>query len=202
MRLSMWWLLWLYSKLGKKMYVIKQQSVKLADEFSDTDRIIDLGGGGEGIIGQLRGKQVTAVDLRKEELDEAPDGPIKVVADARALPFSDNSFDAVTAFYFLMYVPVADHSTVMREAYRVLRTGGSMYIWDAVIPEIGERKQKLFVIPVKAILPAKTVYTAYGVQWKGRTMNSGSIATAAREAGFHIQESHDNKGSFILKLKK
>lgn len=36
--------------------------------------ILDVGGGGEGTIGRLYGSQVTAIDNRQEELDEAPDG--------------------------------------------------------------------------------------------------------------------------------
>ena len=31
-------------------------------------RILDIGGGGEGIIGQLKGKQVVAIDRRESEL--------------------------------------------------------------------------------------------------------------------------------------
>lgn len=36
--------------------------------------ILDVGGGGEGTIGRLYGSQVTAIDNRQEELDEALDG--------------------------------------------------------------------------------------------------------------------------------
>ena len=36
-------------------------------------RILDLGGGGEGVVGRRWGRQVTAIDNRQEELDEAPD---------------------------------------------------------------------------------------------------------------------------------
>ena len=40
-----------------------------------TGSVLDIGGGGEGIIGRLYGKNVTAIDIRQEELDEAPEGP-------------------------------------------------------------------------------------------------------------------------------
>ena len=36
--------------------------------------ILDIGGGGEGIIGRLYQKQVIAIDHRQEERDEAPGG--------------------------------------------------------------------------------------------------------------------------------
>jgi len=87
-----WRILGLLGRFGRRMYVVAPQTVVVDDGFADADRILDLGGGGEGVIGRLRGKQVTAIDLRQGELDDAPQGPIKVVADARALPF-DNEFD-------------------------------------------------------------------------------------------------------------
>ena len=33
--------------------------------------MLDIGGGGEGVIGRLYGRQVVAIDNRQEELDEA-----------------------------------------------------------------------------------------------------------------------------------
>jgi len=104
------------TRFAKELHVIEPQRVCVEDLFGDHERILDLGGGGEGVIGQLRGQQVVAVDIRKEELDEAPSGPVKVVADASALPFPDSSFDAATAFFFLMYVSATDRPAVLREA--------------------------------------------------------------------------------------
>ena len=36
--------------------------------------ILDLGGGGEGVIGQIYRQQAVVVDNRQEELDETPEG--------------------------------------------------------------------------------------------------------------------------------
>ena len=36
--------------------------------------ILDIGGGGEGVIGQLYGEQVVAIDNSQEELDEVETG--------------------------------------------------------------------------------------------------------------------------------
>jgi len=44
---------------------------------------LDIGGGGEGVIGQMKGKQVIAIDPNRRELEEAADGPLKIVMDAR-----------------------------------------------------------------------------------------------------------------------
>ena len=61
--------------------------IKLCRELKGT--VLDIGGGGEGVIGQLYGKQVTAIDNRQEELDEAPDCCEKVLMDATQMTFRE-----------------------------------------------------------------------------------------------------------------
>jgi len=62
------------------------------DDFAPVGLVLDIGGGGEGVIGQVVGKNVIAIDRRMDELQEAPDGPRKVVMDARHLGFPDQKF--------------------------------------------------------------------------------------------------------------
>ena len=52
-------------------------------------------------------------------------------ADASALPFPDNSFDAVICQFGYMFVP--DKAAAMREAHRVLKSGGTFLfnVWDS-----------------------------------------------------------------------
>ncbi len=63
--------------------------------------ILDIGGGGEGVIGKLMGEKVIAIDFKKEELLEAAEGPLNIIMDARELKFLDESFQTVTAFFLL-----------------------------------------------------------------------------------------------------
>ena len=114
-------------------FFLEKQKVRLKD-FQTEGWILDLGGGGEGIIGQLKGSQVVAIDPVKNELLEAPDGPLKIIMDARKLEFLDESFNMVTAFFTLMYIPAADHPGVLREAWRVLRPSGKLLIWEVALP--------------------------------------------------------------------
>ena len=50
----------------ERTFLVDQQVVRIEDVFRDEDLILDLGGGGEGIIGQLRGRQVVALDIRRQ----------------------------------------------------------------------------------------------------------------------------------------
>jgi ubiquinone/menaquinone biosynthesis C-methylase UbiE len=182
------------------MFLAEQQIVSVTDNFRDDDLILDLGGGGEGVIGQLRGRQVVTVDVRRQELEDCPPGPIKVVADARELPFLDEAFNAITAFFFFMYVPESDRASILAEAYRVLRPGGQCTIWDASIPSQGERTQEVFIVPVKAELPDRTIETGYGVRWEGHEMSIEDMTQMAQSAGFIVAEQTNEGEHFRLTL--
>ncbi len=89
-------------------------------------RVLEVGAGSAPCSRWLAGQgaQPVAVDLSAGMLSCAgPDGPARLVADARALPFADASFDLACSAYGA--VPfVADPELVMREVARVLRPGG------------------------------------------------------------------------------
>lgn len=170
------------------MFAIEQQAVRIEDRFGDDELILDLGGGGEGVIGQLRGRQVVAIDRRRGELEACASGPLKIVADAKDLPFLDGTFDAATAFFFLMYVAGADRDAVLAEAYRVLKPGAMLRIWDVTIPERGDRTQRLFAVYVKAELPDRVIETGYGVPWAERTQSADAVGECAKKAGFRLVE--------------
>ncbi len=44
--------------------------------------ILDIGGGGEAVIGQMYGNRVIAIDNSQEEIDEAPDCCTTLLMDA------------------------------------------------------------------------------------------------------------------------
>lgn len=204
MNALLWHLVTGAGKLMKNLHVTARQIVQL-DRFSaERERILDLGGGGEGVIGQLCGSRVTAIDLRQEELDEAPSGPTKIVADARDLPFGDSSFDVATAFYFLMYVPTEDRDTVLQEAHRVLRPGGKLIIWDTVIapPPSAAAAAKTFAVPVCAALPTRTIRTLYGVRWEHHEMSAHSLTKTAQRVGFMSKTSEQVGEALYLTFAK
>ena len=80
---------------------------KIEIESIPEGKIIDIGGGGEGIIAQIGKERVTAIDKFQREIDEAkhkaPEA-IWVLADAKKLDFSDEHFDNATSFFSIMYM--------------------------------------------------------------------------------------------------
>jgi ubiquinone/menaquinone biosynthesis C-methylase UbiE len=184
----------------KDMFIIEKQNVVLQD-FECSGYILDIGGGGEGVIGLLKGESVIALDSRKSELEEAPDGPLKVVMDARDLQFLDNTFETVTAFFTLMYILKADRKRIFEEMYRVVKPGGSVLIWDVVIPLKGDTRE-WFVIPVVITVHGKTIETGYGVRWEGREQDMLSFIALAEKTGFEVVEKTQTGQTFFLHLKK
>ena len=107
--------------------------MKLRLERTLAARILDIGGGGECVMGRLYGARVTAIDRSREELDEAPNVCEKRLMDAEELEFGDCSFESATFFYTLMYMPRDTQERAIAEAARVLKPGGRLAIWDCEI---------------------------------------------------------------------
>lgn len=159
--------------------------------------ILDIGGGGEGIIGRIYRSQVTAIDNRQEELDEAPEGCTKLLMDACDIEFKDNIFDNVSLFYTLMYIDKSKHTKVIKEAYRVLKRGGELYIWDTMINEANP-----FLVELNIDIGDSTVNTTYGVYKENAFQDKDYYKSICEELGFYlIAESLDND-QFYMHFKK
>ncbi len=102
-------------------------------------------GSGTGIDHQELVRQVgssgmvVAVDISRVMLGLVRDrtGQPAVRADARALPFEDQSFDGLFCSYVLDLIPIADLGNTIREFHRILRPGGRMALvtlTDGVTP--------------------------------------------------------------------
>jgi ubiquinone/menaquinone biosynthesis C-methylase UbiE len=172
------------------------------DDFPCADGLIlDVGGGGEGIIARVKGSRVISIDARREELTALKDEALKLVMDAREMTFLDGSFHTATAFFMLMYVAPADKPKVLAEVYRVLRPGGRLLVWDTVIPAPEDARHKYFLLPLTVSLPdGAQVYTGYGVRLEAQT--AAGMGRFAEEAGFLLLTSAESGGLFHLELGK
>lgn len=180
----------------------KRQCITLSN-IETPGYILDLGGGGEGVIAQMCGERVVGIDQNRRELEEAPSGGLKIVMDAKDLKFLDNSFPSATAFYFLMFLPPDDRLSVIQEAYRVLAPGGVWRVWDPIIPPFPGAEQDIYIVPLEIHLPdGKIIETGYGVLWPGHEQNAELYAQLANTAGFMVKTCQEDAEKFYLELEK
>ena len=174
----------------------------LLPDFSADGLVLDIGGGGEGVIGQLKGKQVVAIDLSKRELEEAPGEPLlKVVMDARELKFLDGTFPTATVFFTFMYIDPGDHEKVLGEIYRVLKPGGRLLVWDATFPKKTDAKQFFIIYPLRVKLPKKDISTGYSVRIR-EGLDADHYTELAKRTGFQLSAQKEEKGWFALEFAK
>jgi SAM-dependent methyltransferase len=174
-------------------------------DFAAEGLILDIGGGGEGVIGRAKGPQVVAIDLSKQELIDAPGQPLlKIVMDARDLKFLDGAFATATVFFTFMYINPADHAKVLAEIHRVLRPGGRALVWDPVFPKKTSPNQVYVLFPLHVKLPSgKDVNTGYGVKLAEREgRGAAELLEPAKAAGFEVLQQKDDKGWYFVELKK
>lgn len=176
---------------------VKKQKLILEKNIQG-ERILDIGGGGEGVIGGLYGKRVTAIDKRQDELDAAAEGPIKMVMDASNLTFKDKRFDAATSFFTMMFIDKDDHKKVFDEVYRVLKNGSEFILWDAVIPKENDSKKDIFIIELEINTPNGLIETSYGVLKKNNEQDLKYFKKLGKKAGFKIESEEDYGRTFKI----
>lgn len=109
-------------------------------------RVVDVGTGTAQIPIELAGRplqcSIVAVDLAEEMLklgrrNVAAAGLGQTVqldfADAKSLPYADGSFDAVISNSIIHHAP--EPGIVLSEMFRVLRTGGVIFVRDLLRPD-------------------------------------------------------------------
>jgi SAM-dependent methyltransferase len=98
-------------------------------------QILDVGCG-HGFVHPMlvaAGHDVTGVEIAEEVLSLARAANPRLTYlpyDGNTLPFSDSSFDLVTAMCVVHHVPVPQWSAFLAELRRVLRPGGLMVIFE------------------------------------------------------------------------
>ncbi len=115
----------------------------LAKNLPSRKRMLDIGCGTGFLLNLSHDlfQQVDGIDATQAMLDRVDLSPGNLVVQqalAEDLPFSDGTFDLVTAYSFLDHV--ADHTAVLAEIARVLKPGGMVYLdlipnrkfWNAI----------------------------------------------------------------------
>jgi SAM-dependent methyltransferase len=108
------------------------------------------------------------------------------VADMRALPFPDESFDAAVSSFAIDHLRREDAAKALREAARVLRAGGQMLIMNVRVDGW-----------VRLALPALP-----GHGYFGRTQDLDRWRTALADAGFGLVEEGTQPGTVYFLAEK
>lgn len=128
------WALGDYESVAEKIAAAGRKAVEAA-AVGDGDEVLDIacGTGNATIPAAQAGATVTGLDLTPELLERGRAAAAKagvevewVEGDAEALPFDDESFDAVISVFGCMFAP--DHRKAAAGIVRVLRPGGRLAI--------------------------------------------------------------------------
>lgn len=184
---------------AETLYRIERQTITVAD-FESSGFILDIGGGGEGIIGILKDAQVVAIDPLRSELEEAAPGPLKIIMDARELQFLDASFETVTAFFSFGYM--ADHPAVLGEIRRVLKPGGKFLFWDVIVPARTDPSKRIYVIPLTVRVKGQAIETGYGIPWRDEAHDTAYYRGVMEQAGFVVEACEEDAHTVHLVLRK
>lgn len=188
---------------NEDVYFLEKQFVNFPDFDCDMGWILDFGGGGEGIVGQVKGTQVISIDRRKSELKEALERNCKALLiemDGTNLKFLDNTFPTATTFFSLMYVR-ENLKQIFKEIYRVLKPGGKFLIWDANLALPSNSEKKVVAMYLEITLPSgKVVETGYGTRKSHQKLED--IIETGKKVGFEAIKSENSEVQFYLELKK
>lgn len=173
------------------------KNIKIEKELEGS--ILDIGGGGEAIIGRLYTSQVTAIDLYPEELDTVPSACRKMVMNAAQILSADGAYDNITNFFTLMYMRKETQIKALKESYRVLKNGGKMIVWDA---SIDKAYPEPFMIDLSIDIGQSPIKTTYGVVKEDAYQNMDTVINLCEEAGFVLSDKENHCEYFKIILEK
>ena len=184
-----------------RIFAIKEQKVNLSNIRLE-GLILDIGGGGQGVIGQFKKDKVIAIDHNERELEEAPEGGLKIIMDAGELKFLNNTFDTVTSFFTFMYIPKSEHQKIFKEIHRVLKKDGNLVLWDVIIPKRENQIHAMFSLPLKIKINDIELDAGYGVFWGKKEQNLEYFQKLSKKVGFSEVEFISDDQIFYLRVKK
>ncbi len=168
-----------------------------------SEKVLDIGGGGEGIISKIYKDKVIAIDNRLDELLEVSEtASLKMVMDATELSFIDNQFDRATAFFSLMYMSDDQTREALLEIHRVLKPNGILEIWDAEMPSVNDVAEEVFIVQLEIISEDVEIATGYGVSLKEEDRSLDYYEEVLMKSGFDVAKIMSDKGIIYIEAYK
>ena len=103
---------WFQSTVMERSLVVGKHTIEI-EPIETEGYILDIGGGGEGIIGKLNGRDAISIDL--SFLTHQDSDSLKILMDASDLKFLSCQFEVAAAFFTFMYIENNDHQKVFME---------------------------------------------------------------------------------------
>lgn len=108
-------------------------------------------------------------------------------------------YDNITSFYTILYMNSENTKAFLKEAYRVLKPNGLLWIWDTNIPCLNENN--IFIVPLEIKLNTiSIVSTGYGIGWS-KEQTAASLRNHITDIDFVIEkeEIFDNHFQFCCR---
>lgn len=125
------------SRLAELNYLTNASFLEFV-KVKETGQVLELGSGlgilAEIISQKLTTGKMTGIEISPEQIAKCPSENEKLVficGDAQDLPFEEDVFDTVYCRYILEHVP--DPLRLLKEAKRVLKPGGRLFIQENAI---------------------------------------------------------------------
>lgn len=118
----------------------------------ENDRVLDVACGNGELLARLNEKcpiRGTGLDISEEMVKVAMKrhpGFEYIVSSCAPMQFADGTFDAITVSASFHHFP--DPGLFAREAYRVLKAGGSLYIAEPYYPAFIRILMNVFFLPI------------------------------------------------------
>ncbi len=177
------------------------QTIELR-ELPGNGHIIDVGGGGEGLVSRIGGAQVCAVDIDMNKIREAQIHGFSsqwLLADAQTLPLKDASFDTATLWFSLGFIrDWSAKEQVVDEVVRVLKPEGLISILGATIDCLEDR----FLLKAQFSFADGTISRmSYGLAGR-QNQTIESVTEILRRAGLAVLSAEDNAFWFRIEGRK
>ncbi|HEX6822028.1 MAG TPA: methyltransferase domain-containing protein [Candidatus Sulfotelmatobacter sp.] len=160
----------------------KPRDRELLDRFAESVRdggvVCDLGCGPGQVARYLQGRgiQVCGVDLSEGMLERARQlnqGIDFHQGDMRALPFAENAWAGIAAFYAIVNLSLKEVADAVRQMWRVLQPGGQLLLSFHLGEDVAQLEEDIW---------------GCGVCLEFTFFRASTILGYMREAGFEIDE--------------